>query len=49
MADSGSSSSSSMTTDSVVPTVTFPNVRADKINMIEANKDAKDNSKAGEV
>ena len=48
MADSGSSSSSSMRSDSVVPTVTFPNVRADKINMIEANKDAKDNSKAGD-
>ena len=47
-ADSGSSSSSSMRSDSVVPTVTFPNVRADKINMIEANKDAKDNSKAGD-
>ena len=48
MADSGSSSSSSMSSNSVVPTVTFPNVRADKINMIEANKDAKDNSKAGD-
>ena len=48
LADSGSSSSSSMRSDSVVPTVTFPNVRADKINMIEANKDTKDNSKAGD-
>ena len=46
--NSGPSSSSSMSSNSVVPTVTFPNVRADKINMIEANKDAKDNSKAGD-
>ena len=47
--NSGSSSSSSTSSNSVVPTtVTFPNVRADKINMIEANKDAKDNSRAGD-
>ena len=47
--NSGSSSSSSTSSNSVVPTtVTFPNVRADKINKIEANKDAKNNSKAGD-